>query len=226
MGLDLCHFTFETAYVAPLELGIVLDYFYKYGAPLELEHFHQSCSGGMEVVPPAVFWALGFVSARLQVISNLRLRRSLARSPKVLADCHHAARRYVFSVNAPRQTSMRAVSNGKGIGRRNQRMLVSFVRCGSKGRNRVAVEGGLGACTLGSSPTRNPGLWAGIPLGFSEGWGAGDRANLAVRFAMPSATASPIWITALSAGAGPTGRRSIWWHLPRPPLADSLQPGL
>ena len=47
-------------------------------------------------------------------------------------------------------------------------MLVSFVRCGSKGRNRVAVEGGLGACTLGSSPTRNPGLWAGIPLGFTS----------------------------------------------------------
>jgi len=35
-----------------------------------------------EVVPTAVFLVLGFVSAQLQVIFNLRLRQSLAQTQK------------------------------------------------------------------------------------------------------------------------------------------------
>ncbi len=61
-----------------------------------------------------------------------------------------------------------------GPTRKKQGIFVSFVGFCSKSRNRVAVEVGLVACTLGSSPTRNPGLWAGIPLGFSEGWWPDD----------------------------------------------------
>ena len=37
------------------------------------------------------------------------------------------------------------------------------------GRNRVAVEGGFWGVYPGWLVPRNPGLWAGIPLGFSEG---------------------------------------------------------
>jgi hypothetical protein len=62
---------------------------------LNLEHFHQICSGELKADWTAVFLVFGFVSAQLQVVSNLRLRRSLAKNQKILA-----AHRYIFSVNA------------------------------------------------------------------------------------------------------------------------------
>jgi hypothetical protein len=62
---------------------------------LNLEHFHQICSGELKADWTAVFLVFGFVSAQLQVVSNLRLRRSLAKTQKILA-----AHRYIFSVNA------------------------------------------------------------------------------------------------------------------------------
>ncbi len=65
------------------------------------------------------------------------------------------------------------LNEGFGIYRsqqRKQRIFVTFVGFCSRGRNRVAFEAGLVAGTLGGSPSRNLGLWAGIALGFSEVW--------------------------------------------------------
>jgi hypothetical protein len=69
----------------------------------DLEHFHQSCSGWLEVFPTAVFLILGFVSAQLQGRLNLRLRQSLAQKSKLdWPSKILAANRYISSVNALR----------------------------------------------------------------------------------------------------------------------------
>jgi len=47
-----------------------------------LEQFHQCYSGRLQAVPIAVFLGVGFVSAQLQVLFNLRLRQSLAQPQK------------------------------------------------------------------------------------------------------------------------------------------------
>jgi hypothetical protein len=47
-----------------------------------LEHFQKNCSHAVGGGEEAVFWGSGFVSAQLQGFSNLRLRQSLARTPK------------------------------------------------------------------------------------------------------------------------------------------------
>jgi hypothetical protein len=67
-----------------------------FGATRALEHFHQSCSDELKCRRTAGFLVFGFVSAQLQGFSNLLLRQSLAKKPKILA-----AHRYIFSVNAP-----------------------------------------------------------------------------------------------------------------------------
>jgi hypothetical protein len=50
-----------------------------------LEHFQKYCSRSVETLERAVFLVFGFVSAQLQGFSNLLLRRSLAKKPKILA---------------------------------------------------------------------------------------------------------------------------------------------
>jgi len=51
----------------------------------DLEHFQKYCSYSAEGKERAVFLVFGVVSAQLQGYLNLRLRRSLAKKPKILA---------------------------------------------------------------------------------------------------------------------------------------------
>jgi hypothetical protein len=61
----------------------------------DLEHFHQSCSGGLEVCETAVFLPLGFVLARLQGSFEPAPSPKPHPKSKMLA-----AHRNIFSVNA------------------------------------------------------------------------------------------------------------------------------
>jgi len=50
-----------------------------------LERLKKYCSHSVRKNKAAVFLGFGFVSAQLQGYSNLRLRQSLAKTPKILA---------------------------------------------------------------------------------------------------------------------------------------------
>ena len=63
---------------------------------LALEHFQKYCSHSAEEKERAVFLVFGFVSVQLQGFLNLRLRRSLAKTPKIFAP-----NGYSISSNAP-----------------------------------------------------------------------------------------------------------------------------
>jgi hypothetical protein len=52
---------------------------------LSLERIKKYCSRSKGENKMAVFLGFGFVSAQLQGYSNLRLRQSLAKTPKILA---------------------------------------------------------------------------------------------------------------------------------------------
>jgi hypothetical protein len=79
-----------------------------YPASLSLEHFQKNCSHSNEKKRGAVFLGLGVVSVQLQGYLNLRLHRSLAQTPKILAP-----NGYSFSSNALNETQLLVSESSK-----------------------------------------------------------------------------------------------------------------